>query len=103
MPRHSHCFDACLLWSSFAHLHVHHSPLLLGFGWVNPDHEHPASAGEVGGGEEVALASADDEVVAHLDGLALVGGRRECRRWRARLRMGRDRQASWPCQRRGFR
>lgn len=64
--------SSLLVCRFFAHLHVHHSPLLLGFGWVNPDHEHPASAGEVGGGEEVALASADDEVVARLDGLALV-------------------------------
>lgn len=54
------------------HLHVHDCSITIGLVWGNPVHQHPACAGEVGAGEEVALASADDREVAPLDGLALV-------------------------------
>ena len=56
----------------FAHFHVHDCALGLALGRVNPVHEHPTSAREIGAGEEVAPAPADDEVVAHLELLALV-------------------------------
>lgn len=53
-------------------LDLQQSPLLIGLLWGNPVHEHSARVWEVGAGEEVALAPADDEEVAHLELLALV-------------------------------
>lgn len=55
-----------------AHLHVHDASLPIGLLWWNPVHEHPAAAREVGAGEEVALAPADVEEVAHFELIALV-------------------------------
>ena len=54
------------------HLHVHDASRRIGLlGW-NPVHEHPTGAREVGAGQEVTLAPADDEEVAHPEGLPLV-------------------------------
>lgn len=55
-----------------SHLHVHDSALYLGLFKSDPIHVHSARLREVGAGKEVALAPADDEEIAHLEGLALV-------------------------------
>lgn len=66
--------SSLLVCRFFARLHIHHCSIILGFVKGHSIHQHSAGAGEVGGGEEVALASADDEVVAHLELLVLVEG-----------------------------
>lgn len=64
--------SSLLVCRFFARLHIHNRALHLALGGFNPVHHHPASAREIGAGEEVAIAPADDEEVAHLERLAFV-------------------------------
>ena len=60
-----------LLWLQL-HLHIKYNPLSASLVKAQPVHEHPAATREVGAGEEVALAPADVEEVAHFELIALV-------------------------------